>query len=122
MRVTGALLAEAATAADGKLFVLGGVLNSWTRQPGQPATPVLIILTQAEPNDTTAEVPLTVFDSNGNEVASLKLPVPPITLTGDYAGFFSQHLQLAVPDGRCVILVGEGSDTVSLPIEIRTTS
>ena len=123
MIVTGAFLAQSARVSEGMLDVWGGVVTSWTRLPGQPATPVLVVLTQAEEVDTTEAIPFAVF-ANGNQVVSDSIPVPAITRSGGDAGFFFHQLVIMPQeDVRAVIVVGsDATGSVSLPLTIQTAS
>ncbi|MCK8675748.1 hypothetical protein M1M07_32205 [Rhodococcus sp. HM1] len=121
MIVTGAFLADDATAVNGKLYVWGGVLTSFTRPtPTAPSeiTPMLVVLTQAEDGDTTGTVPIEIHGPDGN-VQRGNLPVPEITRTGTRSGFFFARVSFHVPqDGRYSIVVG----SVSIPVEIDTNT
>ncbi len=117
MIVTGAMLAEAATVAEGKLYVLGGVLTDFWQPPeGGQIEALLVVLIQAEESDRrtpqTVEVTIsTPEDKHGSVV----LPVPEAATSGTSAGFFYQKIGFDAPTpGRYVIVVG----SVSLPIEV----
>lgn len=117
MIVTGAFLAEAASVADGKLYVLGGVITSWNRHPGEPATPVIVVLTQAS-EDRPEHITVGIHDPHGGS-GELPLPVPAVTHDGTAGGFLFGGIGIPpdAPDGRYVFVVGE----VSLSLEVRTT-
>jgi hypothetical protein len=89
MIVTGAMLAEAATVADGKLYVLGGVLtNFWQPPQGHRIEALLVVLIQAEESDRkdpqTVEVTITAPDGKHGAV---NLSVPEAATSGTSAGF-----------------------------------
>ncbi|MGX9297476.1 hypothetical protein [Tsukamurella paurometabola] len=117
MIVTGAFLAEAASVAEGKLYVLGGVLTSWTRNRGEPVVPVIVVLTQAS-EDRQAHLTVTVHDPTGGS-GEIALPVPAVTHDGTSGGFLFGQIGIPAeaPDGRYVLVVGD----ISLPLEVRTT-
>lgn len=121
MIVTGAFLADDATAADGKLYVWGGVLTSFTRPSPQHApviTPMLVVLTQAEDGDATESVPIEIYGPDG-DIQRGDLPIPEITRTGTHSGFFFARVTFQVPqDGRYSIVVG----SVSIPIDVDTNT
>ncbi|ETA05245.1 hypothetical protein BJF87_10805 [Gordonia sp. CNJ-863] len=115
--VTGAMLAEAATVADGKLYVLGGVLTDFWQPPGgYLIETLLIVLIQAEEGDLHnpqfVEVSITTPDGKSG---SSRLPVPEVATAGTRAGFFFHKIgfEAKVP-GQYVIVV----ESVSLPIEV----
>lgn len=118
MIVTGAFLAEAASVAEGKLYVLGGVLTSWTVGPDRMVSPVLVVLTQSEENDAQTTLPVEVRMGTDPNVMHLDLPIPEVTRTGTDAGFFLTGIRMQLPaDGRYVFLV---DGTVSLPLLVKS--
>lgn len=121
MIVTGAFLADDATTINGKLYVWGGVLTSFTKPSPEHSpviNPMLVVLTQAEDGDTTGSVPIEIHGPDGS-VQKGDLPVPDATRTGTRSGFFFARVSFHVPqDGRYSIVVG----SVSIPVEIDTNT
>ena len=117
MIVTGAFLAEAAVAVEGKLHVWGGVLTSLIRPPGSVAVgATLVVLIQAEQGDTQEAIDLEVTAPDGTET-TVALPIPEVTRGGTNAGFFYHQVGIHAPaDGRYVLVVG----SVSIPILVDT--
>jgi hypothetical protein len=116
MIVTGAFLAEAASVADGKLYVLGGVVVRWTRMPGSVAVITIVVLTQAD-EDHPDNLEVTIHGPNGQSMVA-GIPIPDITHEGNDAGFFLGQIGIGpeAPDGRYVIVLGD----ISMPLTLNT--
>ncbi|RPA58612.1 hypothetical protein EF294_15765 [Gordonia oryzae] len=116
MIVTGAFFAEAASVADNKLYVLGGALTRWHVGDDRMISPVLVVLTQSEPNDNQTTLPIDVHFGTDPNVMHLDLEIPEVTRTGQDGGFFLTNVRMQLPyDGRYVFQI---AGTVSLPIAV----
>ncbi|QRY43193.1 hypothetical protein JVX93_21855 [Mycolicibacterium boenickei] len=116
MIVTGLIIAESASAVDGKLNMTGGVVTTTTRQPDEKLYIPLVILTQADDDPTEA---ITIFlhcPDPGGGVIPISIPVPDVTQGGHDAGFmiYAFGLPSVAPDGRYVFVAG--NSTVPLTI------
>ena len=117
MIVTGALLAESATAVDNKLNVQGGVVSTFRAGPERVAQPMLVILIGSTPGEKSATVDIAITGPNG-ETQQSQFPVPESSLGGE-VGFISAPLLFEVPvDGRYVISIGTAERSVDVPLTV----
>lgn len=117
MIVTGALLAESASAVDNKLNITGGVADTYRVGSGRVAQVTLVVLTQAEPFDKAPKVDVKITDPSGNVQAN-QFDMPESSLGGEI-GFVYFPLRIPVPvDGRYLISVSSRGGFVSLPLKI----
>jgi hypothetical protein len=104
--VTGAFLAEAATAANNKLHVWGGVISHVGLGPERALLPVLVALTQSEiDNNDDRSIEVEVRPPDGQESWHISLEVPEATANNDI-GFTYWQLPLELPfDGRWTFIL-----------------
>lgn len=119
MIVTGAFLAEAATAADNKLHVWGGVISHIGLGPERTVRPVLVALTQSEANNSDRTIEVDLRPPEGQESLHFTLEVPEATANND-VGFTYWPLPLELPFNgrwRFVLSTAEGPE-VSFPLVV----
>lgn len=117
MIVTGALLAESASAVDNKLNIIGGVADTYQVGPQRVAQVTLVVLIQAEPFDKAPKVDVKITDPSGNSQAH-QFDMPESSLGGEI-GFGYFPLRIPVPvDGRYVIAVSGRGGFVALPLKV----
>ncbi|BBX27504.1 hypothetical protein [Mycolicibacterium alvei] len=116
MLVTGLIIAERASAVDGKLNMTGGVVTSGKRRPGEKIYIPLVLLTQAD--DNRNDTITVLLHSPDGRVIPISVPVPEVTQSGRDAGFMVHPFGLPpeAPDGRYVFVAGN----ISVPLTIST--
>jgi hypothetical protein len=120
MIITGALLADRATATDAGLHIWGGVISGCTVGPERFAQLSLVVLTQAETDNTDRSVEIQLRPPTGDEPQPPhRFEVPEATANSEI-GFAYWPFAFHVPfDGRWVITVsGGGTSGVALPLEV----
>jgi hypothetical protein len=118
--VTGAFLAEAAATVDNKLNVQGGVLSKFTVGPDRFARLVLVVLTQANEDDSDRRVDVEIRPPTPDAPVYKWFEAPEAAL-GDFPGFAFFELDVRLPfDGRWVIDVTSNGAGVSLPLVVST--
>jgi hypothetical protein len=118
--VTGAFLAEAAATVDNKLNVQGGVLSKFTVGPDRFARLVLVVLTQANEDDSDRRVDVEIRPPTPDAPVYKWFEAPEAAL-GDFPGFAFFELDVRLPfDGRWVIDVTSNGTGVSLPLVVST--
>lgn len=117
MIVTGALLAESASAVDNKLHVQGGVITSCQAGPRRIVEPILVVLIAPEPFDQATKIDVRFTDPVGAPL-DVQFDVPASSLGGE-VGFALYPLKLPVPvDGRYLLAVSGRGGFVSLPLTV----
>jgi hypothetical protein len=115
--VTGALLAESASAVDNKLNIQGGVASAFRPGPDRVAPVTLVLLLKPEPGETSAVIDVTVSAPTGESVP-VQVPVPESSLGGEI-GFMYTPLPFSVPvNGRYVVAVSTGTGVIELPLNV----
>jgi hypothetical protein len=121
--VTGAFLAESATAVDHKLNVMGGVIEHWIVDPTRPDTQLtLVALTQTQHGETRREVEINIRPpEDGADPVVITGPIPEAAARGElgFAFFVFQTNIFGQFDGRWVFEVSAGGNTVSFPLNVR---
>lgn len=121
--VTGAFLAESATAIDHKLNVVGGVIEHWTLDPAGPDTQLtLVALTQTQLGETKREVEIKIRPpQDGADPVVITGPIPEAAARGElgFASFVFQTNIFGHFEGRWVFEVSAGGNTVSFPLNVR---
>jgi hypothetical protein len=119
--VTGAFLAEAAAAVDGKLHIWGGAISHCGLGPERMVQFVLVALTQAEADNTDRQIDVDVRPPNDEETIHFTLEVPQATANNDI-GFTYWPLPLQLPfDGRWLfVLTAASGASVSFPLIVST--
>lgn len=116
--ITGAFLAESASAVDNKLTVSGGVLSRYVVGPERAARLVLVVLTQTETDNPVRLVSVEIRPPTGDEPRTLECALPESAAGGEIGfAFFDIDVELPI-DGRWVIVVRGGTGTVSLPLQV----
>ncbi|WP_156690395.1 hypothetical protein [Mycobacterium sp. Marseille-P9652] len=116
MILTGAFLAEAAATVDNKLNVSGGVLSKYTVGPDRVARLVLVVLLRAGGDETNRFIDVDIKPPTLDDSLHERFEAPEASV-GEFPGFafFPFDVFLSV-DGRWVIEVTGGEETVSLPL------
>jgi hypothetical protein len=113
--ITGAFLAEAASVADNKLNVSGGVLYGFVVGPDRKAEFVLVVITQ-ETEDPDRQITVEFRPPTGDEPFYEELELPDEAVEGE-VGFAYFPLEVELPfDGRWVLLVTGGLGVISVPL------
>jgi hypothetical protein len=117
--MTGAFLAEAAATVDNKLNVQGGVLSRYTVGPDRWAQFMLVVLTRANGENSDARrVTVQIRPPTLEEPLEQQFEIPEASI-GEFPGFAFFDLAVNLPsDGRWVIVVDDGTDVVSLPLQV----
>ena len=116
MILTGAFLADTAAVVDNKLNVSGGVLSRFGLGPDRSARFVLVVLTQAEPDDTDRQLKIEMRPPTEDDPINLEFEVPEASVA-EFPGFAFFELQLRLPsDGRWVMVVSGSTGSISLPV------
>ena len=119
MKITGAFLAEAAATADNKLNVQGGVLSKFTVGPDRLARFVLVVLTQADIDDSERRVDVEIRPPSLDQPLYKWFEAPEASV-GEFPGFAFFEINARLPfDGRWVIDVTSGGEGVSLPLVVK---
>jgi len=114
--ITGAFLAESASAVNNKLEVKGGVLARFVVGPDRDADFVLVVLTQSETDNPDRQVDVEFLPPDGDEPRKVSYELPDAAAGGEIGfAFFPMEVNLPV-DGRWVIVVTGGAGAVSLPL------
>jgi hypothetical protein len=114
--ITGAFLAESASAVDNKLDVKGGVLARFMVGPDRTARFVLVVLTQSETGNPDRRVEVEFLPPDGDEPRRVSYELPDAA-TGGEIGFAFYPIEISLPvDGRWVIVVTGGAGAISLPL------
>ncbi|MEE6175733.1 hypothetical protein [Mycobacterium sp. 050134] len=118
MNVTGAFLAETASAVDNKLDVRGGVLSRFVVGPDRVARFVLVVLTQAETGDSDRGIEIEIRPPTDDEPSRLTFEVAEAAVAAEIGfAFFDVNVLLPV-NGRWVIVVTGESGAISLPLTV----
>jgi len=116
--ITGAFLAEAASAVDNKLTVSGGVLSGFRVGPDRLAQLVLVVLTQAETDSPVRRFDVEIRPPTDAEPLSIEYELPEAAAGGEIGfAFFNIEVHLPV-NGRWVFVVTGGPGAFSLPLEV----
>jgi len=116
--ITGAFLAEAASAVDNKLTVSGGVLSGYRVGEDRLARFVLVVLTQAETDSPVRCVDVEIRPPTDDEPLSIEYELPEAAAGGEIGfAFFNIEVHLPV-NGRWVFVVTGGPGALSLPLEV----
>jgi hypothetical protein len=114
--ITGAFLAEAASAVDNKLTVSGGVLSRFAVAGDRAAAFVLVVLHQTETDDPDLRVDVEIRPPTGDEPLHREYELPDSASSGEIGfAFFPIEVKLPV-DGRWLIVVTGGPGKVTLPL------
>lgn len=119
MIITGALLAEQATATEGGLHLWNGVISGALVGPDRISRLFLVVLTQAETDNSDRTVEIQMRPPTGEEPQIHRFDVPEATANAEI-GFaywpFALHLPI---DGRWIITVSAGGTSgVALPLQV----
>jgi hypothetical protein len=116
--VTGAFLAEAASAVDNKLNVTGGVLSRVAVGPDRSARFVLVVLTQAETGNSDNRVEVEIRPPTGDQPVRMEFEVPEVSIA-EFPGFAFFEITIDLPvDGLWVLVVSGGMGAMSLPLSV----
>jgi hypothetical protein len=116
--VTGAFLAEAASVVDNKLNVTGGVLSGFVVGPDRLARFLLVVLTQAQADDSDNRVHVELWPPTDDDPFRVAYEMPAAASVGEI-GFAFFPVEVALPiDGRWVIVVAGGPGVISLPLVV----
>lgn len=132
MRVTAALLADAAQVVGGKLYLMGGAFDTLTapRFPATHRSLSLVVVVEVGPGDRNRdlEVSTTLYDEDGQEIgvrsqgtfrvgAPSTLPagatslIPLVTVFG--------NIQFPEPGGYVFIVEHEGQELSRIPLRVQ---
>jgi hypothetical protein len=121
VKVTGALLAEAASVEDGKLDVRGGFLRHFHVGPDRTAEMTLIVFTEFEDGDTTPKVTVGLMKPSGDsQEEQIDVPVPSLAPGGEVAFAFWSILIPVEDDGKYLLEVRGDKGAVSLPLTVQS--
>jgi hypothetical protein len=116
--LSAAFLAEAAAAVDNKLNVQGGVLCRYTVGPDRVANFMLVVLTQPGDDDSDPRVEVAIWPPSADAPKRASFEAPESVL-GEFPGFAFFGIDVVLPsDGRWVVDVSSGGETVSLPLVV----
>jgi hypothetical protein len=116
--ITGAFLAEAASAVDNKLAVSGGVLSGFMVGSDRLAEFVLVVLTQAETDSPVLVVEVEIRPPTDDEPLNIAFELPEAAASGEI-GFAFFNIEVVLPtNGRWVLVVSGGPGLISLPLEV----
>jgi hypothetical protein len=116
--ITGAFLAEAASAVDNELAVSGGVLFAFRVGTDRLAQFVLVVLTQAKTDCPVRRVDVEIRPPTADEPLTIEYELPEAAAAGEIGfAFFSIEARLPF-DGRWVFVVTGGAGTISLPLMV----
>jgi hypothetical protein len=117
VKVTGALLAEAASVVGGKLNVVGGVVHRFRTGPDRVVNLTLVVLAQFDTSESGPKLTVELITPSGDS-QSERLEMPPVSL-GTEVGFACWPLWVpAETDGRYVFVVSGDEGSVSLPLTV----
>ncbi len=121
MILTGAFLAESATAVDGKLHVEGGVLSHFRVGFDRVASLSLVALTRSEPRDTAPTLTIRfVTPSGDSQDEQIEMPAVFTGSAEGEPGFACWSLWLPVEtDGRYSLVVTADDGSVTLPLTVQ---
>lgn len=119
MIITGALLAEQAVATEGGLHLWNGVISGVFVGPDRISRLFLVVLTQAETDNSNRTVEIQLRLPTGEEGQIHRIDVPEETANNEI-GFaywpFAFHLPV---NGRWVLTVSAGGASgVALPLQV----
>jgi hypothetical protein len=132
MRVTAALLADAAQVVGGKLFMLGGAIDTLTTRdfPATRRTLSLVLVLEVGPGDRNRdlEVVTTLYDEDGKEMgvhskgtfrvgAPSTLPAGATSLVPLVMVF--GNLQFPEPGGYVFIMEHDGQELARVPLRVQ---
>lgn len=119
--ITGGFLAEHAAAVNNKLDVSGGVLSRYRVDADRTAQFVVVVLTQAETDNTDRGVVIDVLppaDISDEPLRVLQADLPD-EATGAEIGFALYSLGMTMRfNGRWRIIVAGAGGSVSLPLDV----
>jgi hypothetical protein len=116
--LTGAFLAEDARTVNSKLDVSGGVLSRFALGPNRAARFVLVVLTRADGEDSDRRVDVKIVPPTLGEPLRMSFEAPEAAV-GEYPGFAFFDIGVTLPvDGRWVVEVTGGGETLSLPLAV----
>lgn len=120
VKVTGALLAEAASVVDGKLNVQGGFLRHFRVGSDRTADMTLIVFTEFEAWDTAPKVTVGLVKPCGDfQEEQIDMPVPSVAPGGEVGFAFWPILLPVEADGKYLLEVRGDEGAVSLPLTVR---
>lgn len=118
MILTGAFLAEGARTVNNKLDVSGGVLARFALGPDRTARFVLVVLTRADGEDGDRRVEVKIVPPTLDEPLRMSFEAPEAAV-GEFPGFAFFDIAVTLPfDGRWVVEVAGGGETISLPLAV----
>ncbi|MFY2861686.1 hypothetical protein [Mycobacterium sp. THU-M104] len=118
MILTGAFLAEGARTVDNKLDVSGGVLSKFSLGADRVARFVLVVLTRGNGEDSDRRVGVKIVPPTLDDPLHLSFEAPEAAV-GEYPGFAFFDVEATLPfDGRWVVEVTGGGETLSLPLSV----
>lgn len=121
VKVTGALLAEAASVVDGKLDVRGGFLRHFQVGPDRTAEMTLIVFTEFEDGDTTPQLTVGLMKPSGDsQEEQIDVPAPSMAPGGEVAFAFWSIVIPVEEDGKYLLEVRGDKGAVSLPLTVQS--
>jgi hypothetical protein len=120
--VTGAFIAQHAEIVDGKLNVTGGVLSKWKVDAERIARFHVVVLTQAETDNTDRRIVVEVFPPDvvsGEPLRVADQDLPDETARHEI-GFAVYQIGMTMRfNGRWRILITASGGAASLPLNVR---
>jgi hypothetical protein len=114
--IVGAFLAEAASAVDNKLSVSGGVLLRFAVEADRMAQLLLVVLTQAEPDNADRRIDVEIRPPTEDDPLNVEFELPEAAIAAEL-GFAIFPIEVTLPvDGRWVLVVSGGAGMISLPL------
>lgn len=105
---------------DNKLNVSGGVVSKFALGPDRSARFVLVVLTRADAGNSDRRVDVKLKPPTLDEPMPMQFEVPEAAI-GEYPGFAFFDIDTKLPsDGRWMVEVTGGGETLSLPLIVST--
>lgn len=127
MKLAGAMLADSATAVNGKLDVSGGVARYFKAGHDRVARITLVVLTRFEAHDSAPKLTVEfVRPSGDSQAVDVDVPVALAGSPEGEMGFAIWPLWMPVEeDGEYSVVVremdgGSDGDSISLPLTVRS--
>ncbi|WP_293002573.1 hypothetical protein [Mycobacterium sp.] len=123
MIITGALLAEQALATESGLHLWNGVISGALVGPDRISRLFLVVLTQAETDNSDRTVEIEMRPPTGEEPRVHRFDVPVETANSEI-GFAYWPFEFHLPfDGRWILMVSAGgASAVALPLQVASAT